>query len=288
MTETFASLKRNRTSMLETLTQELTKQETKQNQNQDERLWKPTVDKAGNGQATIRFLPPSKGETIPYVRIWDHGFQGPTGGWYIEKSLTSIDKPDPLYELNGRLYRTGIKSDEEQAKLQKRKLSYYSNILVVKDPGNPDNEGKVFLFKYGKKIHDMINRAYKPVDEEDSPIPVFDPWDGADFRLRVRKVDKYPNYDESSFGKPKPIGTDEEIEAIWKSQYSLQELLEPKNFKTYDELKARLDKVLGLTSSTLQSTTHTRSAEDVSPPWDDSPEESTDSISYFKKLAEED
>lgn len=296
MSNTFASLKRDRDASLNKLTNELSKlnqsQQANSNSSSDDRFWKPTVDKAGNGQAIIRFLPPPVNEDMPFVRLWDHGFQGP-GGWYIEKSLTTLGEKDPVSELNTRLWNSGVESDKELVRKQKRRLHYISNIYVVKDPANPDTEGKVFLFQYGKKIFDKISDAMNPEFDGEEKINPFDFWEGANFKLRIRQVEGYRNYDKSEFDTKRALAADDEMEGIWKKQYSLNEFLDRKNFKTYDELKARLDKALGLTSQPAQP--RTQRAADVSPPWDDntatpaasstSTEEEDEDISFFKRLA---
>ena len=210
----------------------------------DDRLWSPTVDKAGNGYAVIRFLPPPANEDVPFVRLFDHGFQGP-GGWYIENSLTTIGKDDPVSEYNTKLWNSGIEANKEIARKQKRRLHFISNIYVVTDSGNPANEGKVFLFKYGKKIFDKLNEAMNPQFEDEDAVNPFDLWAGANFKLKIRQVEGYRNYDKSEFDKVKPLlDDDEELEKVWKSEHSLQEFLDHKNFKSYDELKVKLSKVL--------------------------------------------
>jgi hypothetical protein len=204
---------------------------------QDDRFWKLEADKAGNGTATLRFLPRAEGDELPWVKIFSHGFQGPTGKWYIENSLTTIGENDPVGELNSRLWNTGSDADKEVARKQKRKLAYYANVLVVSDPKHPENEGKVMLFKFGKKIFDKIMDKARPTFEDETPVNVFDLWEGADFKLRMRKVDGYPNYDQSAFQEPSTIAEDEDkILAIVNSQHKLGEFLDKKNFKTYEEL----------------------------------------------------
>jgi len=297
MSNSFASLKRDRDASLAKLTTELTKLNQNQantNSGSDDRFWKPTVDKAGNGQAIIRFLPPSANEDMPFVRIWDHGFQGP-GGWYIEKSLTTLGEKDPVSELNTRLWNSGIESDKELVRKQKRRLHYISNIYIVKDPGNPDTEGKVFLFQYGKKIFDKLTDAMNPEFEGEEAVNPFDFWEGANFKLRIRQVEGYRNYDKSEFDAKRALASDEVMEGIWKKQHSLKDFLDRKNFKTYDELKARLDKALGLTAQVTQP--RTQRAADVTPPRDDAPASTTaaitpstsddddEDISFFKRLA---
>ena len=228
----------------------------------DDRFWQPTVDsKTGNGYAVIRFLPPPKGEEIPWVRIWGHGFQGPTGKWYIENSLTTIGKTDPVSEFNTILWNSGSEADKELARKQKRKLNYISNILVVEDKANPSNEGKVFLFKYGKKIFDKIKDVSQPNPEfaDETPVNPFDFWEGANFKLKIRNVEGYRNYDKSEFDSPSPIARDDsKIEDIWSRQYSLTELLDHKYFKSYEFLKQKFESVISNQNQKI-----TRKAEDV-------------------------
>lgn len=246
---TFSQLKKNSgKSSLERLTQELTKLSGNQTQgkNSDDRFWYPNVDKAGNGYAVIRFLPPSWGEDVPFVRMFDHGFQGPTGLWYIENSLTTLGKQDPVSELNSKLWASGLESDKTVVRKQKRKLTFISNIYVITDEQNPEKEGKVFLFRYGKKVFDKINEAMQPEFKDEEPLNPFDLWAGANFKLKIRNVEGYRNYDKSEFAKPGALGEDEMMEATWKKQYSLNEFLDAKNFKSYDELKEKLNRVLGL------------------------------------------
>ena len=247
----FSELKKSRQTQLDKLTQEFQKVSTPQqnaNTGKDERLWEPSVDKAGNGYAIIRFLPAPKGEDIPFVRVFSHGFQSKeTGSWYIENCLTSLGQKCPCCEVNNKLWNSGLESDKNVARDQKRKLSFYSNILIVKDPNNPDNEGKVFLFRYGKKIFDKLNDLMNPEFDDEDPVNPFDFWDGCNFKLKIRQVEGYRNYDKSEFDKPSAISSDDsELENIWKSEHSLHAFLEPKNFKSYDDLKSRLNRVLGL------------------------------------------
>ena len=263
----------------------------------DERLWKPTMDKTGNGYAVIRFLPAPKGEDLPWVKLWNHAFQGPTGQWYIENSLTTLGNSDPVSEYNSKLWNSGIESDKEIARRQKRKLSYYSNICVVSDSANPQNEGKVFLYRYGKKIFDKLTEAMQPPFPDTDPINPFDFWEGANFKLKLRKVDGYWNYDLSSFDSVTPLSDDEDfLESIWGREYSLSEFTTPSNFKTYDELKTRLDMVLsGVTKTgtveTLMENEPTAPAEvDTKPspaPTVSVDDGDDDAFSYFEKLVEE-
>ena len=240
----FASLKK-KSGSFDKLTQQIEKMSKPQGAGPDERLWKPGVDKSGNGYAVIRFLPEPDGEDLPWAQVWSHAFQGP-GGWYIENSLTTLGQKDPVGEMNRTLWNSGIDSDKEIARKQKRKLSYYSNIYVVKDQLNPQNEGKVFLYKYGKKIHDKIVSAMQPQFEDEEPINPFDMWQGADFRIKIQTIGGYWNYDKSDFAAPSTLGgfDDEKLEALWKSQYSLKEFTDPSAFKSYEKLEERLNLVL--------------------------------------------
>ena len=248
MTMSFDALKKNRSSSLDKLNAQLEKVSSKSYSDPNEgKFWKPTRDKAGNGFAIIRFLPAPQGEEMPFVRIWDHGFQGPTGLWYIENSLTTLNQDDPVSEYNSKLWNSGIESDKEIARKQKRRLKYVANIQVIKDSANPANDGKVFMYQFGKKIFDKLNDLMNPQFEDETPVNPFDFWEGANFRLKIRQFEGYPNYDKSEFDAPSALSTDDaELERIWNQQHSLQELLDPKNFKSYSELKAKLYRVLAL------------------------------------------
>ena len=260
----------------------------------DERLWKPTMDKSGNGYAVIRFLPAPTGEDLPWVKLWNHAFQGPTGQWYIENSLTTLGNNDPVSEYNSKLWNSCVESDKEIARKQKRKLQYYSNIYVVSDSKHPENEGKVFLFRYGKKIFDKLMAAMQPEFEDETPINPFDFWEGANFKLKIRKVDGYWNYDKSEFEAPSKLSDDDsKIEEIWKKQYSLAEFTAPTNFKSYEELKTRLDAVLSGTVS-VGNVVEQMSDEPIETPKIDTKEVSApsndsdeDTMDYFQKLASE-
>jgi hypothetical protein len=286
----FAELKKQ--SRLGNLTAKLVKEVEKMNKTSsmgDDRFWKIERDKSGNGYAVIRFLPSPQGEDDPYVQVWSHAFQGP-GGWYIENSLTTLGGKDPLGELNTQLWATGNKSDQEVVRQRKRKLSYYSNIYVVKDPAHPENEGKVFLFKYGKKIFEKISSALKPEFEDESPTDAFDLWTGANFKLKVRMADGYPNYDKSEFETPSVLGgfEDEDLEELWKKCNSLKEFVSPENFKSYDQLKTRLDTVLGTKRTPVVKSDESFESEEVrSAPTSTSEDDEDDTLSYFQKLAEE-
>ena len=212
----------------------------------DDRFWRPELDKSGNGYAEIRFLPPIEGEDLPLAKLYSHAFQGP-GGWYIENSLTTMNKKDPVSEMNSQLWNSGLDSDKDLARTRRRKLNYISNVYVVSDPANPQNEGKIFLFKYGKKIFDKVMAAMQPEFEDETPINPFDFWGGANFKLKIRKVDGYWNYDKSEFDRAEALLDDDDaLESLWKKEYSLTEIVAPSQFKDYDALKKRLDSVLGV------------------------------------------
>lgn len=273
---TFTQLKKQSgKSSLEKLTAELQKlnSSSQQSSSSDDRFWYPNVDKAGNGYAVIRFLPAPEGEDVPFIRIFEHGFKGPTGKWYIENSLTTIGKTDPVGEYNSKLWNSGIESDKEIARKQKRKLNFIANIYVVTDQQNPENEGKVFLFKFGKKIFDKLNDAMNPTYADEDPLNPFDLWGGANFKLKIRNVEGYRNYDKSEFASPGPLSDDdEELEKIWKKEHSLQAFLAPENFKSYEELSKKLNAVLGLDGSPAAiraSVAAVNKAEDEDLPWQD-------------------
>ena len=266
----------------------------------DDRFWKPELDKSGNGYAIIRFLPQPADEDLPWCRVWSHAFSGP-GGWYIENSLTTQGRNDPVSEYNSKLWNSGIESDKEIARKQKRKLQYYSNIYVVSDKANPENEGRVFLYRYGKKIFDKVMEAMQPPFPDTDPINPFDFWEGANFKLKLRKVDGYWNYDLSSFDSTSALldGDDEALEELYGKQYSLADFTSPTNFKSYDELKTRLDAVLSGTvvanttvqtlmedepTSTVKVDTKPKSTPTVEVVVDN---DEDDAMSYFEKLAEE-
>lgn len=292
----FSAMKKNRANNFEKLTTELTKlEQPKQGSQEDKRFWKPEVDKAGNGYAVIRFLPSPTNEDVPFVRVWDHGFQGPNG-WYIEKSLTTLGHKDPVSEYNTQLWQTGTKENQAIVRKQKRRLYFISNIYVVADSKHPENEGKVFLYQYGKKIWDKINAAMNPEFEDESPINPFDFWEGANFKLKIRNVEGYRNYDKSEFEEKAPLlDDDEKLEALWKQEYSLVEFLDPKNFKPYDDLKARLYKILGLDGSAPrqqvqeeeQSAPKPQKAKAAKPAPVADDEGDDESMDFFKKLAQE-
>ena len=245
----FANMKKNRNKSLESLIKETEKINSPSFGNgDDDRFWRTALDKSGNGYAVIRFLPAPAGEDVPWVRTFNHGFQGP-GGWYIENSLTTLGQKDPVSEYNTSLWNSGIEANKDIARKQKRRLTYISNIYIVKDPSNPENEGTVRLFKYGKKIFDKINDMMNPSFEDETPVNPFDFWEGANFKMKIRKVDGFSNYDKSEFDNPAPLlEDDDKMEEIWKTQHSLQEFLAPEHFKSYNDLKVKLDKILGTTT----------------------------------------
>ena len=265
----------------------------------DERLWKPELDKTGNGYAVIRVLPAVKGEDLPWAKVWNHAFQGPTGQWYIENSLTTINQKDPVSEMNSAYWNSGVESDKEIARKQKRKLQYFANIYVVSDTKHPEHEGKVFLFRVGKKIFDKITEAMQPAFEDETPVNPFDFWQGANFKLKIRKVDGYWNYDKSEFEAPSALfDDDDKLEEVWKKQYALKEFTDTTNFKSYDELKTRQDTVLAGTT-TVGNVTDVMEDEPVETVTVDTKEEPApkvtvtdndeeDTMSYFEKLAEKD
>ena len=290
-------------------------QTTNTNKYQDDRKWKPTVDEQGNGYAVIRFLPPADGQDLPWVRYWDHAFKGPTGQWYIERSLTTLGQNDPVGELNSRLWNSGIEEDKETARRQKRRLHYVTNIQVINDPANPANNGKVFIYEFGKKIFDKIMDMMQPEFPGEEPVNVFDFWSGADFELKIRNVAGYRNYDKSDFKSPAPLaGADEtQLEAIYNTLYDLNEFIVPNYpnahdanwFKSYDELKAKLETVLGLATGAGATVRNEAVATaEEAPPWNtaDEPtivaaapavapavaEEADDTLSYFAQMAAED
>ena len=309
----FENLKKQ--SKLGSLTSKLVKEVEKMSttgSGVDERMWRPEMDKTGVGSAIIRFLPAPEGEELPWVKMYSHAFQGP-GGWYIENSLTTLGQKDPVSEHNRELWNSGSEKDKETVRKQKRKLSYYSNIYVVKDPAHPENEGKVFLYKFGKKIFDKILNAMQPEFEDEEPINPFDFWGGANFRLKIRKVEGYWNYDKSEFDSPTVLFEDDDaLEALWKKEYSLSAIVAPDQFKSYEDLEKRLKYVLGQKSpratireeeDQYESYVQTPSKEESViaeleqsfarskspslPKIETSDEDEDDALSYFQRLAED-
>jgi len=300
----FADLKRNRATAISRLTAAAEKATGGEKSYGDDRFWSPTVDKAGNGYAVIRFLP-APGDELPWIRYWDHGFKGPTGKWYIENSLSSIGQQDPLGELNSKLWNTGTEENKTIVRNRKRRLHYVSNIEVITDSGNPANDGKVFLFKFGKKIFDKTVDVMTPQFPDQKPMNPFDLWEGANFKLRICQVEGYRNYDKSGFDAPAPHhgGDEKKLEAVYNQLNSLKEFLDPKNYKSYAELDRRLKEVLGESGephSTAEATQldertpapvrksapakEAPAAEPVTPPDGDGDE---DTLSYFSKLAQQ-
>lgn len=303
MAKSLSEMKKSRKSLQEKIVNESNK--TKGGGSKDERFWEPTLDKAGNALAVIRFLPPPQGEELPWVRVFTHFFRGP-GGVYWEKSLTTLGKDDPVSEYNSQLWNRGDEEGKEQAREQKRKLQYYANIYVVEDKANPENNGKVFLYKFGKIIFDKLNEAMNPEDEDDDDVEPFNPfdfWEGANFKLKVRNKDNWRNYDKSDFGPIEALSDDDdELEKIWKFQYSLEAIIDPKEFKAYDELDAKMKKVLGINSEG-QSASKSEAKEEAPKeepetpskqegeddvPWKTDEDEGDDDLDFFKQLASDD
>jgi len=267
----------------------------KKNSYKDDRFWRPELDKSSNGYAVIRFLDCVQGEEIPWAKYYSHGFQG-SGGWYIENSRTTLGEKDPVSEMNSKFWNSGIESDKDIARARKRKTNYVSNIYIVSDPANPENEGKVFLFRYGQKIFNKIQEAMQPEFEDEEPINIFNLWNGADFKLKIRRVSGFLNYDKSEFASSSPLleGDDSALKDIWEKQYPLSEFTDPENFKSYDDLKKRLHEVIGEDVRSVVSDSPKSSAEDVMNTEEPSNDNTTavteesDALSYFEKLASED
>ena len=295
----FAELKRKSQSNFDFLQKELQKS-TNANSSGDERLWKPALDASGNGYAVIRFLPAPENESLPWAKLYNHAFQGP-GGWLIDNCPTTKGEQCPVCAANNKLWNSGVESDKEVARNRKRKLSYYSNIYVLKDSANPENEGKVFLYKYGKKIHDKILAAMQPEFQDETPVNPFDLWEGANFKLKIRTIGGYWNYDASEFAAPSALSADDdEMEQLWKQAHSLEAFTTADQFKSYDEIESRMGAVLGTSRPVQQAqqeededpipTTGGFNAPDITP---SAPSVSTnetdddDALSYFQKLAEE-
>ena len=303
----FEKLKANRLASIEKLVSAV--ENVGEKNYGDDREWKPTVDKAGNGYAVIRFLPAAEAEDLPWVRYWDHGFKGPTGRWYIEKSLTSIGQDDPLSELNSQLWNSGREEDKELVRQRKRRLHYVSNILVISDSANPQNEGKVFLYKYGKKIFDKIMDVMQPQFEDEKPINPFDFWGGANFKLKIRKVEGYRNYDKSEFDSVTELfgGEEEKLKTLYDNLHELNSFVDPSTYKSYGELKKKLYEVLGeediantfsveqtaelnnTREGIVDAPSPTPMSEDQAsgPPKTEDGGEEEDTLAYFAKLAQE-
>jgi hypothetical protein len=297
----FANLKRNRSSLdkLTKAIEQVSQPNAEAGSKDDTRFWQPEVDKAGNGMAVIRFLPAPAvdgDDALPWARTFSHGFQGP-GGWFIDNCLTTLNEKCPVCEHNNTLWNSGIEANKEIARKQKRKLSYVANILVISDPKHPENEGQIKLFKFGKKIFDKISEAMNPEFEDESAVNPFDMWEGANFKLKIRNVEGYRNYDKSEFDSPTPLfdGADEKLEELWKKEYSLKDFTEKKQFKPYDQLKARLDKVLGFDGAAAvnlktkaEDTVLTKFKEEDLSTIDTKTGGDDEDLDYFKSLAEQD
>ena len=287
-----AALKKqsNISSLIDEYNKQTTPQDTKSFD--DERIWKPELDKSGNGYAVIRFLPAPEGEDVPWQRMFTHSFQGP-GGWYIENSLTTINKNDPVGEVNRRLWNSGSEADKETARRQKRKLSYYTNIYVVTDTKHPEHEGKVCLYKFGKKIFDKIMESMQPQFDDEEAISPFDLWKGANFKLKIRKVDGFWNYDKSEFDAVAPLlDTDAALEKVYDAEYPLKPFHEESNFKSYTDLKDKMERVLGQevdnrTAEQIASDMTLSGADMDGVPFDGGKPitGSSDTMDYFEKLA---
>ena len=302
----FEALKKNRKSLIDKLISEAEKSNGGGgNVSNDDHYWKPQVDKSGNGYAVIRFLPASAEDQTPWAQWWDHGFKGPTGRWYIEKSLTSIGQDDPVSTMNTQLWNTGRDEDKELARSRKRRLHYVSNILVISDPSNPENEGKVFLYKYGKKIFSKVMDAMQPEFEDETPINPFDFWEGANFKLKIRKVEGYWNYDKSEFDSPSELkdGDDEELAKIYDELHSFEEYTDPANYKSYADLEKKLMDVLGESTMSVREDVVAEDPADTLPSKEkqekdadelfgssdsDDSEDSEDMQSFFAQLAKDD
>ena len=300
----FADLKRSSNANFEKLNKELSRLNSNNKSYGDDRYWQPTVDQQGNGSAVIRFLPSPNGEDFPFVRMFTHGFKGPTGAWYIENSLTTLEKDDPVSDFNTKLWNSTTDDDSaerKQARDQKRKLNYISNIYVVEDPGNRETEGKVFLYKYGKKIFDKLNELMNPSFEDEEPIDPFDLWKGANFKLRITKEKGFRSYDKSKFEEPSALSSDDdELERIYNQEYSLQDEVDPKNFKSYEELQTKLNKVLGIeagssikeavreTREEIKETPQPEHKESKLPSVDTSEDDDDDEEDWFASIRDED
>jgi hypothetical protein len=291
----FSDFKNRSKSSISELTNKLENMDKKESY-KDDRFWRPELDQSSNGYAVIRFLPACEGEDLPWAKYYSHGFQGP-GGWYIENSRTTLGEKDPVSEVNSKLWNSGVESDKDIARSRRRRTSYVSNIMIVSDPANPENEGKIFLYRYGKKIFDKIKESMQPEFQDEDAINPFDFWGGADFKLKIRRVAGFINYDKSEFSPPTPLieGDDDGLERIWKQQYALSEFTNPDNYKSYDELKTRLNEVVGDDIRAMVSDVENKTAENVSVPEStvssessDSEEDASDALSYFEKLASED
>jgi hypothetical protein len=291
----FSDFKKRSQNSLGDLTSKLEAM-NKKDSYKDDRFWRPELDSSSNGYAVVRFLDTAKDEDMPFVKYYSHGFQGP-GGWYIENSRTTFGEKDPVSEMNSKLWNTGAESDKDIARQRKRRTNFVSNIMVISDPANPSNEGKVFLYRYGQKIHNKIIEVMQPEFQDEEPVNPFDMWKGADFKLKIRKVSGFINYDKSEFASPSPLleGNDDALERIWNQQYPLNEFIDPSKYKSYDDLKSRLSEVLGndirLTMNENKTKDNIETAEikeDVPNTESSDSVDASDALSYFEKLASED
>lgn len=295
----FKDMKKSSQNTVLTLSKEVEKLNKGGESFKDDRFWNITRDKSGNGYAVVRFLPPVENEDVPWVRIFSHGFKGPGGNWFIENCPTTLGKKCPVCEANGELWNSGLESDKEIARARKRKLRYISNILVISDPSNRENEGKIFLFNYGKKIFDKITESMTPQYEGEEPINPFDFWTGRNFKIKVKTIGEYPNYDSSEFASPSALfeGDDAKLEMLWKSEYPLKEFVDPSQFKSYDELqnlflsvvnkKASMAKPSVGVTATVTEQQRPSSIKESKPPFESNTEEEDGNLDYFKKLAED-
>lgn len=295
----FKDMKKSSQNTVLTLSKEVEKLNKGGESFKDDRFWNITRDKSGNGYAVVRFLPPVENEDVPWVRIFSHGFKGPGGNWFIENCPTTLGKKCPVCEANGELWNSGLESDKEIARARKRKLRYISNILVISDPSNRENEGKIFLFNYGKKIFDKITESMTPQYEGEEPINPFDFWTGRNFKIKVKTIGEYPNYDSSEFASPSALfeGDDAKLEMLWKSEYPLKEFVDPSQFKSYDELqnlflsvvnkKASMAKPSVGVTATVTEQQRPSSIKESKPPFESNTEDEDGNLDYFKKLAED-
>ena len=307
----FASLKKNSQGSIDRLSAEIQKLSSKQSYD-DDRMWSLTRDKSDNGYAVIRFLPPVEGEDIPWVRVFSHGFQG-KGGWLIENCPTTISgKKCPICEANNELWNSGLEANKQIARDRKRKLSYISNILVVSDPANPSNDGKVFLYKFGKKIFDKLQEAMNPTAPDEPKYNPFDLWKGANFKLKSHRESGFVSYEKSAFQPQSALfdGEEKRLEALWKTQYPLLPFVAPDQFKSYEELSSRLVSVLkgGVAEGAATRAEEAKPESDFrtkmraadESPFDPTPKKNAapakvakaddddDAMAYFKRLAEDD
>ena len=288
----FENLKKKSKTNIEELTKKMEAMSSSKDSYKDDRFWRPELDKSSNGFAVIRFLDSPEGEDLPWSKYYSHGFKG-RGGWYIENSRTTIGEKDPVSEMNTELWNSGVESDKDIARERKRRMHYVSNIYIVSDPANPQNEGKVFLYKYGKKIFDKIQEAMQPEFEDEDPINPFDFWKGANFKLKIRKVAGFVNYDKSEFESASVLfdGDDAQLEELWNKEIPLGEFIAPSNFKSYDELKTKFQNVIGSdirSTETVQSTVEDASSTETKSEEDTGDTEETDALDYFERLAKDD